>query len=120
MKELIRIRTIDEYIGQFPSEVQMLLERIRETIRQAAPEATETITYQMPTFKMKRNLVHFAAFTHHIGFYPGPSGISAFSEELKGIETSKGAIRFPLDKKIPYALIKKITLFRVQEENQRM
>ena len=108
-------KDIDEYIENFPEDVQVILETIRMTIREAAPEAEETIKYQMPTFTLKGNLVHFAGYKNHIGFYPTPSGIEQFREELAGYELSKGTIRFPLDKPIPYDLIGKIVAFRKQE-----
>lgn len=108
-------RTIDEYIADFPPEVQEILHKVRATIRKAAPSAEETIKYRMPTFTLKGNLVHFAAYKQHIGFYPTPSGIEAFKAELAAYEGSKGAIRFPLDKPIPYTLIGKIVKFRVKE-----
>ena len=107
--------TIDEYIAAFPRNVQAILERIRATIRAAAPDAEEAISYQMPTFKLKGNLVHFAAYKNHIGFYPAPSGIENFKEELSAYEVSKGTVRFPFDQPIPYNLIRKIVAFRVQE-----
>jgi uncharacterized protein YdhG (YjbR/CyaY superfamily) len=88
---------------------------MRRVIKESAPGATEAIAYRMPTFKMNGNLVHFAGFANHIGFYPTPSGIAAFEKDLAGYETSKGAIRFPLDKPIPYDLVKKIAKFRVAE-----
>jgi uncharacterized protein YdhG (YjbR/CyaY superfamily) len=108
-------KDIDEYIAGFPKEVQDLLERIRTTIREAAPDAEEAIKYRMPTFTLKGNLVHFAAFKNHIGFYPAPRGIEAFQEELSAYEGAKGSVRFPLDKPIPYDLIGRIVKFRVQE-----
>lgn len=108
-------QTITDYIAGFPPEVQVILERIRQTIRDAAPDAAEAIKYQMPTFTLHGNLVHFAAFKHHIGFYPVPSGIEQFRTELSVYEGSKGAVRFPLDKPVPYDLIDKIVRFRVQE-----
>ncbi|QQS36032.1 MAG: DUF1801 domain-containing protein [Ignavibacteriales bacterium] len=111
----ITFETIDEYINTFPKEVKQLLEEVRKTIHKAAPLAEEAISYQIPTFKLKGNLVHFAAFNNHIGFYPGSKAIEVFSKELKEYKTSKGAIQFPLDKKIPYALITKITKSRVIE-----
>lgn len=107
--------TIDEYIAGFPPEVQAILQKIRATIRKAAPQATETINYQMPTFVLHGNLVHFAAFKNHIGFYPTPSGVENFTAELARYQTSKGAIHFPLDQRIPYSLITKIVKFRVKE-----
>jgi uncharacterized protein YdhG (YjbR/CyaY superfamily) len=109
-------QTIDEYIGGFPTEVQEILKKIRQTIHNAAPEAGEAISYQMPTFKMKGNLVHFAAFKNHIGFYPTPSGTEAFQKELAPYKGGKGSIRFPLDQPIPYSLIERIVKFRVKEQ----
>jgi uncharacterized protein YdhG (YjbR/CyaY superfamily) len=109
-------RNIDEYIAGFSPEIQAVLQKIRRTISQAAPGATEAISYGMPAFKLNGNLVFFAAQKHHIGFYPTPSGIVNFQSELTSYETSKGAIRFPLDRPIPYQLIEKITRFRVKEE----
>ncbi len=108
-------RTIDEYIACFPPEIQEKLETIRATIRKAAPKAEEAISYMIPTFKLHGNLVHFAAYKNHIGFYPGSGGILAFKEELAGYETSKGTVQFPLDKRIPYGLITKIVKFRVAQ-----
>ena len=108
-------KTIDEYIGTFPEDVQHILEQMRQTIRDAAPDAVETIKYQIPTFTLNGNLVHFAAFKNHIGFYPTPSGIEAFRKELSHYKGAKGSVQFPLDKPIPYDLVKKITLYRVKE-----
>jgi uncharacterized protein YdhG (YjbR/CyaY superfamily) len=107
--------TIDEYIKQFPEDVQRILGEIRAVIHAAAPEATEKISYQMPTFYLRGNLVHFGAFRHHIGFYPVPSGIEAFKEELAPFKQSKGAVQFPLDQPMPYELIRRIVKFRVAE-----
>jgi len=109
------INSIDEYIGTFPQEIQTLLEQVRATIRQAAPEAEEAIKYAMPTFVLNGNLVHFAAFKHHIGFYPVPSGIEAFKEELSVYKGAKGSVQFPLDEPMPLELISKIVKFRVNE-----
>lgn len=106
--------TIDEYMAGFPKNVQDILKEMRQVIKESAPGATEAI-YRMPTFKLKGNLVHFAGFQNHIGFYPTPSGIAAFKKELSGYKTSKGAIRFPIDKPIPYDLVKKIVKFRADE-----
>ena len=109
-------KTIDEYIRTFPEDVQSILEKIRRTIREAAPGAVEAISYQMPTFKLNgRNLVHFAAFKSHIGFYPIPSGIEAFKEELSPYKQGKGSVQFPLDKPIPYDLVERIVKYRVKE-----
>ncbi len=108
-------KTIDEYIAGFPPDVREILEKIRATIKQAAPEAQEAIKYRMPTFTLKGNLVHFAAFKKHIGFYPVPSGIEAFKEDLSAYEGGKGSIQFPLDRPIPYDLIGRIVRFLVEE-----
>lgn len=106
-------KNIDEYIINFPDEVQVILRKIREVIHQAAPEATEKISYGIPTFYLKKNLVHFAAYEGHIGFYPGAQAIVDFADELNSYETSKGTVRFSIDKPIPYELIEKITRSRV-------
>lgn len=108
-------KTIDEYIAGFPEDVQAILQQIRQTIKAAAPQAEEAISYQMPTFKLKGNLVHFAAFKNHIGFYPVPSGIEQFQEELSVFKQGKGSVQFPLDKPMPYDLMRRIVLFRVEE-----
>jgi uncharacterized protein YdhG (YjbR/CyaY superfamily) len=112
-------KNIDEYIARFPPEIQEILQKIRLTIRKAAPKAEEAISYMMPTFKLHGNLVFFAAYKKHIGFYPAPRGNEAFKEELSAYEGGKGTIRFPLDKPIPYALISKIVKFRVKENLDR-
>lgn len=114
-----RINSIDEYIADFPAEVQKLLEEVRVVIKAAAPEAVEKISYQMPTFYLKGNLVHFGAHKNHIGFYPTPSGINKFEKELSAYELSKGAVRFPMDQPIPFDLIREIVLFRVQENLEK-
>ena len=106
---------MDEYIKGFPNDVRDILEKIRITIRKAAPQAEETITYRMPTFTLNGNLVHFAAFKKHIGFYPTPSGIVQFKQELSVYDGAKGSVQFPLDQPIPYDLIGKIVKFRVSE-----
>lgn len=108
-------RNIDEYIETFPVEIQKKLQEIRQTISESAPNATETISYQMPTFKLNGNLVHFAAYEHHIGFYPIPSGMEAFKEELSHYKTGKGSVQFPLDQPLPMDLIRRIVEFRVKE-----
>ncbi|WP_151736221.1 iron chaperone [Paenibacillus tengchongensis] len=110
--------SVAEYIAAAPAEVQDTLEKICSVIREAAPEAAEKISYQMPTFDLHGNLVHFAVFKKHIGFYPAPSGIEAFAEELAAFKSAKGSVRFPLDQPMPYDLIRRITAFRV-EENKR-
>ena len=98
-------KNIDEYIAGFPPEIQEILEKIRLTIREAAPKAEEAISYMIPTFKLNGNLVHFAAYKKHIGFYPAPRGKEAFREELSAYGGGKGTVQFQLDKPIPYALI---------------
>ncbi len=108
-------KNIDEYIAGFPPEIQEKLQKIRATIHKAAPKAEEAISYMIPTFKLHGNLVHFAAFKNHLGFYPGAAGIEAFQEELAGYETSKGTVQFPMDQRIPFVLITKIVKFRVQQ-----
>ena len=112
-----KITTIDDYIAQFPSDIRDILENIRRIIKISAPQAEETISYQIPTFKLKGNLVHFAAFKNHIGFYPTPSAIEEFKNELSLYNVSKGSIKFPLDKPIPFDLIRKIVEYRVINSN---
>ena len=107
-----QFKTIDEYIKTFPEDVQSILEKMRQTIRKAAPEAEEAISYQIPTFKLNGNLVHFAAFKDHVSFFPTGKGVAAFKKELSSYKGSKGTVQFPLDKPIPYDLVRKITLFR--------
>ncbi len=114
-----RPTTIDEYIVQFPEDVQQVLAAIRAVIREAAPEAQEKTSYQMPGFFLKGYLVGFAAHQHHIGFYPTPSGIEAFKEELAAYKVSKGAVQFPLDRPMPYELIARIVDFRVAENQAK-
>jgi uncharacterized protein YdhG (YjbR/CyaY superfamily) len=106
---------IDEYIALFPTDVQATLRKMREVIKGAAPGAEEAIRYGMPTFRLNGNLVHFAAYKTHIGFYPTSSGIAAFQKELSKYEISKGTVRFPLGTLIPYELIERIVKFRVKE-----
>lgn len=112
-------QTIDEYIAAFPDDMQQILQQIRQTIRAAAPDAQEAISYQMPTFKLHGNLVHFAAYKKHIGFYPAPSGIEAFKGELTPYASSKGAVQFPLDQPMPNDLIRRIVTFRATENLAR-
>ncbi|MCA9899686.1 MAG: DUF1801 domain-containing protein [Ardenticatenaceae bacterium] len=107
--------TIDDYIAAFPTDVQEILQKVRETIKTAAPQATEAISYGMPTFKLEGNLVHFGAFKEHLGFYPVPSGLEQFKEELAQYKGGKGSVQFPYDRPMPYALITKIVQFRVTE-----
>lgn len=109
---------IDKYISSFPITIQEVLELLRETIRKAAPEAKEVISYSMPAFKQKRVLVYFAAYTNHIGFYPTSSGIEMFKKEFSAYKWSKGAVQFPLDKPLPLDLITRIVEFRVKEDTE--
>ena len=113
-------RDIDEYIAGFPPIVQESLQKIRGIIREAAPDAEETLKYRMPTFVLQGNLVHFAAFESHIGFYPTPTAIEAFSGDLKGYVSAKGSVQFPLNRPIPFTLIRRMVQFRVQESRQKM
>lgn len=110
--------TFESYFKQFPKDVQEILHEIRHTIQKAAPEATEKISYQMPTFYLNGNLVHFAAYKKHIGFYPAPSGIEAFIEQIKIYKYAKGSVQFPIDQPMPYGLITDIVKYRVIENNQ--
>ena len=107
-------KNIDEYIAGFPDDIREILEKIRLTVKKAAPDAEEAIKYGMPTFVLNGNLVHFAAFKKHIGFYPTPQGIEEFQEELSAYESGKGSAQFPLDKPIPYDLIRRIVELRVR------
>ena len=111
----VHAKDIDEYIAGFPRETRVILEELRKTIRKAAPDAEETIAYAIPTFKLKGNLVHFAGYKNHIGFYPAPSGIKEFAKELSVYEGAKGSIKFPIDKPLPLELITRIVKFRVKE-----
>jgi uncharacterized protein YdhG (YjbR/CyaY superfamily) len=107
--------TIDEYIATFPDDIQKKLKEVRAVIKAAAPEASEKISYQMPTFFLFGNLVHFAAFKNHIGFYPAPRGIEEFQKELSVYKGAKGSVQFPLDRPIPLDLISRIVKFRVKD-----
>ena len=111
--------SIDEYIRAFPRDVQKKLSDLRSTIHRAAPDAVERIAYRMPTFFQKKNLVHFAAYAHHIGFYPTPSAIAACKDELTRYVTSKGAIQFPIDEPLPLDLVTRIVKFRVAENEAK-
>ena len=108
-------QTIDAYIAGFPRDVQQLLKQVRTTIRKAAPGAAEAIKYRMPTYVLNDNLVHFAAFKNHVGFYPTPSAITAFKKELSRYKSAKGSVQFPIDEPMPLKLIEKIVAFRVKE-----
>jgi uncharacterized protein YdhG (YjbR/CyaY superfamily) len=112
-------RSIDEYIAGFPASVRKVLEKLRSTIRSAAPSAQETISYQIPAFTLNGHLVYFAAWKEHIGFYPASTGIKQFKKELSPYEMSKGTIRFPLDEPLPFELISKIVKFRVEQNLAR-
>ncbi|MDQ2690485.1 MAG: DUF1801 domain-containing protein [Chloroflexota bacterium] len=114
-----QFKTIDEYINTLPEDVRRILNELRQTIKEAAPEAEETINYQMPTFTLNGNLVHFAAFENHIGFYPTPTGIEAFREELSNYKGAKGSVQFPIHEPLPFSLIRKIVEYRVKENLQR-
>ncbi len=107
--------TIDEYIANFPADIQKILQDVREAIHSEAPDAGEKIGYGIPTFTLNGNLIHFAAFKNHIGLYPTPNGLEEFKEELSGYKGAKGSVQFPLDKPMPLDLIKRITRFRVQK-----
>jgi uncharacterized protein YdhG (YjbR/CyaY superfamily) len=113
-------KNIDAYIALFPVDVQLILEELREAIKEVAPQAGETISYQIPTFTLNGNLVHFAAFKSHIGFYPTPSAIKEFKSDLVGYEWAKGSVKFPIGKPLPFDLIKKIVAFRVKENIEKV
>ena len=113
------IRTVDDYIAQFPDDVQAVLRQVRKTIKEAAPQAEETISYAMPTFKLNGNLVHFAGYKRHIGFYPAPTGIEQFKDEISAYKWAKGSLQFPLTEPIPFDLIRRIVLFRVSENVEK-
>jgi uncharacterized protein YdhG (YjbR/CyaY superfamily) len=110
---------ISEYIATFPESTQQLLEQIRSTITKAAPKAEEAISYAMPTFKLHGNLVHFAGYKNHIGFYPGAGGIAAFQKEIDKYKNAKGSVQFPLDQPLPLALVTKITKYRVKQNLEK-
>lgn len=112
-------QTIADYIAGFPPEIQAILEKLRATIKAAAPEATEAFSYQMPTFQLHGNLVHFAAYKNHIGFYPTPSAIVAYQDALSAYVTSKGAVQFPLNEPLPLDLIREMVEFRVRENREK-
>lgn len=112
-------KSIDDYVDRFPKEVQQLLQKVRLTIRKAAPKARETISYGIPTFSLDGNLVHFAAYKSHIGLYPGASGITAFKKELSAYRGAKGSVQFPLDEPLPLALVSRIVKFRVKQNSSK-
>jgi uncharacterized protein YdhG (YjbR/CyaY superfamily) len=115
----VSFRTVDQYISVFPEHVQVMLQQLRETVKKVAPQAEEVISYNMPAFRFHGMLVYYAGNKAHIGFYPMPAAIIAFKKELAGYQTSKGAIQFPLDKKLPVALIKNIVKFRMLENEEK-
>ncbi|AIQ57584.1 iron chaperone [Paenibacillus borealis] len=115
----VTYESVDQYIAAFAPEVQEILQTLRKVIREAAPEAEEKISYQMPTLFLHKNLVHFAAFKNHIGFYPAPRGIEAFKEELAQYKGAKGSVQFPINEPLPYELITRIVKFRVEENQQQ-
>jgi len=117
--ETQKTNAIDEYIAGFPEDVQQILQQIRATIRQAAPEALEKIGYGIPTFYLNGNLIHFAAFKSHIGLYPTPKGIEQFEHELAGYKQGKGSVQFPLDEPMPLALITRIVNYRVEKMTKK-
>jgi len=114
-----QFKTMDEYINAFPEDVKRILNELRQTIKELAPEAEETINYQIPTFTLNGNLVHFAAFENHIGFYPTPSGMEAFKKELSGYKGAKGSVQFPIDQPLPLPLIRRIVEHRMKENLER-
>lgn len=111
--------TIDEYIAGFPADAQERLQAMRQTIRAAAPEATESINYGVPTFQLNGNLVHFGMSKNHIGFYPTPSGMTAFQDRFAGYKTAKGSVQFPNDQPLPLDLVTEIVRFRVEEQRKK-
>ena len=119
MEKRAAVASIDEYIRQFEPDVQAKLRKLRKAIRDRAPGATEKISYQIPTFHLNGNLVHFAAFARHIGFYPGSTGVAAFERELTAYQRAKGSIQFPIDEPLPLGLIQRIVDFRVAESTRR-
>src|ERR1700690_4155020 len=114
-----KVNSIDEYIANCPDDVRKKLKDLRATIKASAPDATEKISYQITTFYLKGNLVHFAAFKNHIGFYPTPSGVQAFLKETSMYASTKGTLQFPIDKPLPLKLVSKIVKFRVAENLKR-
>ncbi len=116
MAERSQARSIDEYIAEFPSQTQAILQQVRSTIHDAAPEATETISYAIPTFDLRgKHLVHFAGYPHHSGFYPTPRGIEEFDAELSRYKQGRGSVQFPIDQPMPLDLIRRIVEFRARD-----
>ena len=118
-KQAVSIQTIDDYIRSFPPEVQKRLKAIRQLVAKLAPDAQEQISYQMPTFYLNGNLVHFAAFENHIGFYPTPHGIEAFQKELSKYKNGKGSVQFPLDEPLPMKLIERMVKYRIAKNRSK-
>jgi uncharacterized protein YdhG (YjbR/CyaY superfamily) len=114
-KSIATPKTIDEYIAAFPREVRATLEQLRKVIREAAPGAEERISYRIPTFSLCGNVVHFAGYERHVGFYPGPSGVKKFAKELSAYASAKGSVQFPHDRPLPLGLVRKIVQFRLEE-----
>jgi len=112
-------KEIDHYISEFPETIQLLLTQLRNAIKEIIPEAEEVIRYGIPTFKLHGNVVHFAAYSNHIGFYPSPSGIDAFRKELSLYKSAKGSVQFPIEQPLPLTLIKAIVTFRVKENTEK-
>lgn len=111
--------SVDAYIAGFTPDVRARLEQMRQAIARLAPQATETISYGIPTFKLHGNLVHYAGYAHHVGFYPGGAGIAAFQEEIAGYKSAKGSVQFPHDRPLPLALVKRIVKFRVVQNEAK-
>ncbi len=112
---MMKEETVEEYIGRYPKEVQKRLQSLRKVVRAAAPQAKETISYHIPYYSLNGRLLYFAAFEHHIGFYPLSSAMKAFKKELADYKQGKGSVQFPHDKALPLLLIKKMVQFRVKE-----
>lgn len=113
------VQSIDEYISEFPEDIQSLMKKLRATIKKAVPEATEKISWQMPTFYLKGNLIHFAGHKKHIGLYPGIEAMEAFKEELTSYKTTKGGIQLPYDKPLPLSLVTKIVKFNIKRNSKK-
>ncbi len=118
-KTQVKPDNFEEYLQGFPGDVQKILHQVRKTIREEAPDASELISYGIPTFKLHGNLVHFGAYKNHIGFYPAPSGVKEFQEELSSYKSGKGSMKFPLNRPVPYDLIRRITRYRVKENLEK-
>lgn len=112
-------KTIDEYLSTYPQKTQAILQNLREFIQKEAPEATEAMSYGIPTFKLNGNLVHFGAYEHHIGFYPGSKAMQVFKQEMKQYKTSKGTLQLPIDEALPFDLLKKIIHYRIAANSKR-